>query len=205
MVAVFAILYFSGFCELSVFIGLFVRRLLWYDRPVTSGFGEPCLFIQQSKSILSKSGSLSKWMWFNSLYAWPFTDIFSSMERVSHCGTSHQETMDTNFRLLLRKYYFTFFKNNSFFYNRRFSGCVRCPMSEFRTVWMSRTGHSGQNLSIVGNRNVYSPKTFVGTMGHAEDDIAFDAGHMCSDIIEKQRCFFIIFMKIPMKITISFS
>ena len=26
-------------------------------------------------------------------------------------------------------------------------------------------------------------------MGHAEDDNAFDAGHMCSDIIEKQRCF----------------
>ena len=39
-------------------------------------------------------------------------------------------------------------------------------------------------------------------MGHAEDDIAFDAGHMCSDIIEKQRCFFMIFIEIPVKIKI---
>ena len=28
------------------------------------------------------------------------------------------------------------------------------------------------------------PKTFVGTIGQAEDDIAFDTGHMCSDTIE---------------------
>ena len=36
---------------------------------------------------------------------------------------------------------------------------------------------------------VYLPKTFAGTMGQAEEDSAFGAGHMCSDIIEKQRCF----------------
>ena len=42
--------------------------------------------------------------------------------------------------------------------------------------------------------DVNLPKTLVGTMGQAEDDIAFDAGHMCSDIIEKQRCFSLFFL-----------
>ena len=40
------------------------------------------------------------------------------------------------------------------------------------------------------------PKTFVGTMGQAEDEIGFEAGHMCSDIIAKQRCFRQIFRKL---------
>ena len=48
------------------------------------------------------------------------------------------------------------------------------------------------------------PKTFVGTMGQAEDEIGFEAGHICSDIIEKQRCFRQIFRKLQTKDLIFF-
>ena len=68
-----------------------------------------------------------------------------------------------------------------------------------------RPGWATEDNIVIEMLTKNLPKTFVGTMGHAEDDITFDAGHMCSDIIEKQRCFFMIFMKIPIKITIFLS